>query len=307
VTDRQEIGGALPSVVAVGCDLDRTLIYSASALALGPCPDRLRVVEWREGRPESFVTERAAELLAELDRVAVLVPATTRSWEQYRRIRLPLAAPPRFAVCTNGGRLLVDGEPDPEWDAAVRRRLAEGTAPLTEVLEQLRRVADPGWVLKRKVAEELFAYLVVDLAALPHEWEQELAAWAEPRGWRLSRQGRKLYLTPEPLTKSAAVAEAARRTGARTVLAAGDALLDAELLLAADAGWRPGHGELAEHGWTAPGVTALTTRGGTAAEEILTAMLDRVDGKAPTPVAASASDALDAPDGERSGVSQPSF
>jgi hypothetical protein len=60
-----------------------------------------------------------------------------------------------------------------------------------------------------------------------------------------------------------------RRTGAGLTLAAGDSLLDADLLLAADRGWRPGHGELADAGWTAPEITALPERGVAAGERIL--------------------------------------
>ena len=70
--------------------------------------------------------------------------------------------------------------------------------------------------------------------------------------------------------------EVERRTGASTVLTAGDSLLDAELLLAADAGFRPGHGELADSGWTGPGVTALSEVGVAAGEEIVRRLLARV-------------------------------
>ncbi len=69
------------------------------------------------------------------------------------------------------------------------------------------------------------------------------------------------------------MAEVARRTGASEILAAGDSLLDADLLLAADRGWRPGHGELADSGWHAPHVTALDERGVAAGEEIVRAFL----------------------------------
>ncbi len=93
--------------------------------------------------------------------------------------------------------------------------------------------------------------------------------WAENRGWTVSLQGRKIYAVPKPLTKSAAVREVARRTGADLTLAAGDSLLDADLLLAADRGWRPGHGELADSGWTAPTISALPERGVLAGERIL--------------------------------------
>ncbi|MGW2284092.1 HAD family hydrolase [Streptomyces phaeochromogenes] len=257
--------------VLVASDLDRTLIYSSAALAL-TMPDarapRLLSVEVHESKPLSYMTETAAGLLAELGDVADFVPTTTRTRKQYQRIQLPGPAP-KFAICANGGHLLVDGVTDAEWHASVTERLARECAPLDEVREHMEATADPVWVRKHRLAEDLFVYLVVERELLPEDWVKELAVWAENRGWTISLQGRKIYAVPKPLTKSAAMREVARRTGATLTLAAGDSLLDADLLLAADRGWRPGHGELADEGWTAPGITALPERGVAAGERIL--------------------------------------
>lgn len=255
----------------VASDLDRTLIYSTAALGLTmPDPEapRLLCVETYQHKPLSYMTETASALLTELPRHCVFVPTTTRTREQYHRIRLP-GPPPRFAICANGGHVLVDGVSDPHWRRTVAARLADECATLEEVRTHLLAVADPAWLLKERVAEDLFAYLVVERALLPDGWMKELAAWAGPRGWAVSLQGRKVYAVPQPLTKSAAVREVARRAGADLVLAAGDSLLDADLLLAADRGWRPGHGELAETGWSADHVDTLEERGVLAGEEIL--------------------------------------
>ncbi|MGI5198469.1 HAD family hydrolase [Streptomyces sp. CA-288835] len=267
--------------VLVASDLDRTLIYSAAALAL-PLPDerapRLLCVEVYESKPLSYMTETAAALLAELAELgdeALFVPTTTRTRQQYRRIQLPGPAP-KFAICANGGHLLVDGASDPEWHAQVTERLAGECAPLAEVRDHMAATADPAWVRKHRVAEDLFAYVVVERELLPEDWVKELAVWAENRGWTVSLQGRKIYAVPKPLTKSAAMHEIARRTGADLTLAAGDSLLDADLLLAADRGWRPGHGELADVGWTAPGITSLPERGVAAGERILREFLREV-------------------------------
>ncbi len=264
-------------VTLVASDLDRTLIYSAAALQL-PMPDaeapRLLCVEVYDHKPLSYVTETAAELLVELAGSTVFVPTTTRTREQYHRIHLPGPAP-RFAICANGGHILMDGESDPDWQRTVTRRLADECASLAEIRAHLISAADPAWLLKERVAEDLFAYLVVDRAQLPPDWRQELAEWAEPRGWSVSLQGRKIYVVPRPLTKSAAMREVPRRTGATLTLAAGDSLLDADLLLAADHGWRPGHGELADAHWSAPHVEATAERGVAAGEEILRRLLLR--------------------------------
>lgn len=255
----------------VASDLDRTLIYSTAALHL-PMPDaqapRLLCVEVYDNKPLSYMTETAAALLDELARSTVFVPTTTRTREQYHRVHLPGPAA-RFAICANGGHILVDGESDPDWHEAVTRRIADACAPLAEVRAHLAATADDAWLLKERVAEDLFAYLVVERSALPDGWVDDLGEWARARGWTVSLQGRKIYAVPAPLTKSAAMREIARRTGASLTLAAGDSLLDADLLLAADHAWRPGHGELAETGWSAPHVAATAERGVLAGEEIV--------------------------------------
>ncbi|MFJ6544540.1 HAD family hydrolase [Streptomyces sp. NPDC091385] len=269
--------------VMVASDLDRTLIYSAAALGL-TMPDarapRLLCVEVHESRPLSFMTETAAGLLTALGDATVFVPTTTRSRKQYQRINLPGPAP-AYAICANGGHLLVDGVTDRDWHADVQRRLAAACAPLAEIQDHLAAIGDPLWVRKQRVAEDLFAYLVVERELTPESWVAELTGWAAERGWTVSLQGRKLYAVPGPLTKSAAVHEVARRTGADLTLAAGDSLLDADLLLAADRAWRPGHGELAEAGWTAPAVQALAERGVLAGERILREFLGAAGSEAP--------------------------
>ncbi|MFE9834545.1 HAD family hydrolase [Streptomyces sp. NPDC005551] len=272
-----------PPQVLVASDLDRTLIYSTAALSLA-VPDaeapRLLCVEIYEGKPLSYMTETAAGLLTELGTSALFVPTTTRTREQYRRISLPGPAP-RYAICANGGHLLVDGVSDPDWHARVTERLTNECASLAEVREHMAATSDPLWVRKHRVAEDLFVYLVVERELLPEDWVKELAVWAENRGWTVSLQGRKIYAVPKPLTKSAAMREVARRTGAARTLAAGDSLLDADLLLAADRGWRPGHGELAEAGWTAPAITALPELGVAAGERILREFLAACEGPRP--------------------------
>ncbi|GAA3396069.1 HAD family hydrolase [Streptomyces roseoviridis] len=297
--------GSVPAAsgpVLVASDLDRTLIYSTAALALG-MPDaqapRLLCVEVHESKPLSYMTEEAADQLRALTEETVFVPTTTRTRKQYQRISLPggegergadggrhgvppthvspHTSPhtsrdthtPTYAICANGGHLLVDGVTDHDWHADVLRRIADACAPLSEIRAYFTATTDLSWVRKHRVAEDLFAYLVVERERLPEEWLARFTEWAGERGWTVSLQGRKVYAVPKPLTKSAAVREVARRTGAALTLAAGDSLLDADLLLAADRAWRPGHGELADADWTAPHVEALAERGVAAGEEIL--------------------------------------
>ena len=257
----------------IACDLDQTLIYSSRALRLS-VPDReapaMLSVEVIDGRPQSFMTLAATQLLTELSANQPFVPCTTRTIEQFQRVKLPLAASStRYAVTSNGGNLLVDGKPDRDWRQALDARLLESASPLDEVSAELLRRSDADWVIKRRSADHLFCYLVVDLARVPAGFLEEWGEWCREHGWLLSVQGRKVYSTPVGLRKSAAIAEVAQRTGATRLLAAGDGLLDAEMLELADAGIRPGHGELAQLGWSRDHVKLTVETGVMAGEEIV--------------------------------------
>jgi hypothetical protein len=255
-------------MILVATDLDRTLIYSRGALeAHGDTERALVPVERHEGKDSSWMTAPAAATFAALGARAVVVPVTTRTPEQWHRIRLP-GAPAKYAITANGGILLVDGTVDRSWDAAVATGL-EQVAPLREIWEHASQVCRPEWTVKLRNARGLFCYAVLHRRRLPPGFLAEAAGWAAGRGWQLSLQGRKLYWVPRSLTKSAAVTEVARRTGLDVVVAAGDSLLDADLLVAADRGIVARHGELVASGWSSPAVTVTGRSGVLAGAEIV--------------------------------------
>lgn len=263
----------------VASDLDRTLIYSRGAFGL---PEghgvELVCVEHYDGGPLSYLTAASARLVAELAQAAVFVPVTTRTRAQLARVVLPgLTA--RYAIAANGGFLLEDGHPDVDWSRQVSETLAATSAPLDEIWAHLQDVCTPAFTHTLRRAEEMFAYAVTERAAIPAGFVDELSTWAGMRGWSTSLQGRKLYLVPVGLKKSVAVAEVARRVGAGTVLAAGDSLLDADLLLAADLAIRPAHGELAESGLSAPHLHVTRQHGVLAGEEIAAWLLATTRGR----------------------------
>jgi hydroxymethylpyrimidine pyrophosphatase-like HAD family hydrolase len=253
--------------VLAATDLDRTLIYSTKASQLGGQKPPVVCVEVHDGKQASFMTEAAAQAIVPLAAACTLVPVTTRVPTQFERVTLPGPAP-KYAIAGNGGMLYVDGVLDRTWSAGVARELARGF-PLADVWEQAGHVCRPEWTVKLRNAAELFCYAVVHPNRLPEGFVSDLSGWAAERGWRISLQGRKLYWVPDALTKSAAVAEIARRADADLVLAAGDSLLDTDLLLAADLGIHPRHGELYDTGWSAPNVIQTTAAGVCAGEQII--------------------------------------
>lgn len=260
-------------------DLDRTLIYSRAAWQIpgieanAPAPDDLVCVEMLDGAPLSYLTRRAGDLLRELRAEALLVPVTTRTEQQFGRIALP-GGPSQYAITTNGARLLVDGVADVDWSAAVADRVASGCAPLSEVAAKLA-AQSPDWMLRVRDAQQAFCYAIIDRAVAPPDALDALRIWCGQRGWTVSVQGRKLYCVPDPLTKTAAVQEVARRTGSALIAAAGDSLLDAGMLVAADLAIRPAHGELHAAGWTCDGLAIAATAGVIGGEQIVAWLLEQ--------------------------------
>lgn len=251
----------------VASDLDRTLIYSAKALALGdPVSDPVCVERYLDGE-QSFLSARALAGLGELSLRAEFVPVTTRTVEQYRRIRFP-GVRVGHAITTNGAIILDDGRPCGDWTARVAQRLTEVT-PYVDARAKLAPLLVGDWVRGLRDADEFFLYVLLHPELIPSGWVDEVSALADGLGWTSSLQGRKLYLIPRTLTKEAALAEVAARTGAESVLAAGDSLLDKGLLLAADRAIRPAHGELHEQGWRPEGIDVTRHAGGLAADEIV--------------------------------------
>ena len=257
----------------VASDLDQTLIFSPRAAARGPARVA-RVVEVLNGEVISLLSQATEQGLLALARSAVFVPTTTRTQAQYERIDLP--GRPQYAIVASGGRLLVDGVPDPDWTATVASRLAALGSPLAAMTEVLTGYADQGWLLRLRDADGLFLVAAVQAELLLPQILAEVTEACAAHGWRALHQGRKLYVLPRGLDKAAAVAQVAERVGRTSsspvvVLAAGDTLLDWPMLLAAEQGWVPAGSELDRLGLTAPHVRRTELAGLAAAEQMVAA------------------------------------
>ncbi|MFB9377802.1 HAD family hydrolase [Kineococcus gynurae] len=265
-------------------DLDQTLIFSSRS-ARAETRSLVPVERYRDA-DISWVTPTAWHSLAALVRTGRFVPVTTRTPEQYLRVRWP-GRPPEHAVTANGGIILRHGVPDPDWTAAVTARVGAG-APVEEVAGRLRdltadlQAAVPGSADPTvRVVPGLFAYAVLregQRPVLEGARLGELTAELLDLGYACSLQGRKLYAVPVGVTKSAAVGELVDRCGAAGFVAAGDSLLDVDLLRAARASRRPRHGELFLTGADVAGSELTAAAGAAAGEEIAAWLLGCVEG-----------------------------
>lgn len=207
------------------CDLDNTLIFSRRYRRPGDV-----CVEWLDGREQSFMTADVWENLGRLGNVR-LIPVTTRSVEQYRRIQWPKA--PEWAVTTNGGILLGPHGMDPAWLEA-SRKLAE---PYQDDLAHAEAaLSGEAWCLRRKMVDGLYLFAVSED---PETAESGAAGFRESGALSVAVSGRKTYFFPPGLHKGAAAEALRERFGPCRMVCAGDSSLDLPMLALADLALTP--------------------------------------------------------------------
>jgi len=227
-------------------DLDQTLIYSHRTLLSQDIEEQLRPVERYQERFISFMTQNALTRLRKIAQTILFVPVTTRTKLQYERINfLDYGITHQYAVTSNGGTIFSQGVEDEDWSLQVSEGrdhcLAAG-----DLIDQFNKIAHPSWVIKDsgKLADELFYYCLIEREKIPLTELEAFKLWAREKNWELSVQGRKLYLVPRNVNKSAAIQYIKHKEDLRKVVAAGDSLLDLEMLKAADFALAPAHGEV---------------------------------------------------------------
>lgn len=199
-------------------DLDGTLIFSAKRKQVGDI-----VIERKNGEEISCVTARQAELFPRLRNV---IPVTTRSIEQYKRIEFArFGFSPKYALCDNGGTLLVNGGRDAEWAEWSAEIFAECEGELSRFRELLER--DPRRSFEVRLVDGLFLF------TKSKEPPETLKYLGNGELCECFFTGEKVYVVPKKLSKGAAVKRLTGRLGLAEFAAAGDSLMDLPMLNAA--------------------------------------------------------------------------
>ncbi len=227
-------------------DLDQTLIYSHKKPISKEIDEQIRPVEKLDDRFISYMTQNALNALQEIAQRVFFVPVTTRTKLQYQRINFSgYDITHKYAVTSNGGTIFFEGVEDKDWS----RLVSEGTdkcLAAQDLIKKFDEMAHASWVFKDsgKLADDLFYYCLVEREKIPLTELAAFKLWASENHWELSVQGRKLYLVPQNVNKKAAIQYIKEKEGLSRVVAAGDSLLDLDMLKAADLALAPAHGEI---------------------------------------------------------------
>ena len=205
-------------------DLDNTLIYSYKH-NIGKA--KLNV-EIYQGREISFLTENTYENLKKLKERVLIVPTSTRSIEQYRRIDLRIGNIPYALVC-NGGVLLVDGQTDASWYQTSLELIRDSLPALQTAHHFLEK--DNRRIFELRLIEELFLFTKCEQ---PEAVVRDLKEILDTNTADVFHNKEKVYIVPGNLSKGKAVERFQKYIKADKIIAAGDSEFDISMLRGAD-------------------------------------------------------------------------
>lgn len=250
-------------------DLDRTLIYSSKFIDENI---DVEVVEYKATEPLSYMTKEAKKLLSDLRNKIDFVPVTTRTIEQYKRICLfHDERVPKYAITSNGGNVLINGETDLEWQSYISTTISQNGHTVESVYKLTEELRGQPWVEKARIADEVFFYLLVYKEDVDFEILEEWSLKLEAIQWELIEHGRKIYCIPKCVNKCDALAYVSKKMGDKSIVSSGDSRMDLTMKAISESFIVPRHGELVELDHVKESVDVIFTEftGIKAAESIL--------------------------------------
>ncbi|MCX4326565.1 MAG: HAD hydrolase family protein [Lachnospiraceae bacterium] len=210
-------------MIVLNMDLDNTIIYSYKK-DIGT--DKINV-EIYKGREISYITRRTYGLLLKLKEKLLLVPTSTRTASQYKRINPGINI--KYALVCNGGVLLEDGRRNEEW---YRKSLSIIKDSMPELIKAMHFLEKD---LRRKSELRFIDGLFVfTKCSQPENVVLELKDILDNTLVDVLDNGEKVYIVPADLNKGTAVRRFRKYVNADTVIAAGDSRFDIPMLKAAD-------------------------------------------------------------------------
>lgn len=211
-------------MIVLHIDLDNTLIYSYKK-DIGP--EKI-CSELYEGREISYVSPRSLDLLNRIREKVLVVPTSTRSVEQYKRIFL-LEDKVTYALVCNGGVLLKNGERQEKWYQKSLELVKEAVPEMDKAAAFLE--GEERRYFEIRLIEGLFLFTK---CKEPEKVMEALQKIVDESKVQVYHNGDKVYVMPHNLSKGVAVKRFREYLGAERVFAAGDSEFDLSMLKEAE-------------------------------------------------------------------------
>lgn len=218
-------------------DLDRTLIYSNKFI--GKEKNEI-CIETLNGEEISYMSPKAIKYLREILKYKKFIPATTRSIEQFKRIKFEeYDIDFEWSIVSNGGNILYKGEIVKEWTQILNSKLknCESLEYIMEIFNEKYKNMDG--INKVRVVDNVFFYIVVDKDIFDESNIEVLKKFFLKVKWKLYVNGRKIYFLPEVVTKEAAIEFLTNYLNEKKFGVIGDSIMDLNMLKVANIAYIP--------------------------------------------------------------------
>lgn len=233
--------------VLYATDMDRTMVFSQRFIEEYPPKSSYEVAETHDGRIISYISSPVKKRLKIINNSndVTVVPVTTRSISEFNRINIGLN--PKYAIVSNGGTILKDGEPLKDWEEYIKENscmqdLMQCMIDLDELesVDRETKVIDGKYLFNKTSNGPLFD---VEIAELMDRYPN----------LQFTRQRAKIYVIPKSFSKAIALRWLQNRLGCDKLVASGDSELDLPMLAIADYAVIPEHGDLIKLGYVTDG------------------------------------------------------
>lgn len=243
-------------------DLDRTTIYSKIFL-----DEKLpsECMEILNDKPISYMTKSAIKLLNELVQKDKIIPVTTRSIEQYKRVK-PFQSC-RYAITSNGGTILYNGQILEEWEVKICDIVKEHLHQMEYMMEEIEK--QEFFINKPKLVDDKFIFTKTNNVLKCCAYLKQLVNPA----FQISIQNQKVYIIPNKISKVGALKFLKQKLKEKELIVAGDSNLDVDMLNLADIAIIPGHSTLKIEN---PNTIYLSSKGLKAGEDILEMVMEKL-------------------------------
>lgn len=209
-------------------DLDRTLIYSNKFMR----KEKNEIcIETLNGEEISYMSQRSIKYLREILKCKRFIPATTRSIEQFKRIKFKEQDIHfEWSIVSNGGNILYKGEVVKEWNQIINEKM-KTCGSLEHVMESFKKkYNNVGGINKVRHVDNIFFYIVIDKEVFDKKHIKNFKEFLLKFKWNLYVNGRKIYFLPDVVTKEAAIEFLSNYLGENKFGVLGDSIMDLNML-----------------------------------------------------------------------------
>lgn len=248
-------------------DLDRTIIFSKRFLSNNTT--NVLNIEKKNEKEISYMTNTSVKILKELINTnkIILIPITARSKNEYDRIHLLNDLNLKYVIVNNGGSIFIDGKEDINWKKYIKSKVKKLKLSHGEILNKFLNTFGFKPIQKFKLIDNL-VWVIVLKEPLYKNKLNNFSEYAKKNNWRISYNGRKIYILPSFINKWDALKYLRDNyLKNKKIISSGDSDLDLDMIINSDFGIVPKHGDIVKY--IPNNIKVTKNKGLLAGEEIL--------------------------------------